>query len=149
MAAQDPTDQGKRLQEALEAPTPQRPFGEWENDVGPGWRTLIRGLHENLLEIDADYRIGQIKEKFGGLRYYLDGIEGDTEEAYRLIRAAEDVSFKICEDCGAPGDCKAHNGHWVRTLCPRCVREEQDEREFKEALAKGELELVSDDEDEQ
>jgi hypothetical protein len=40
-------------------------------------------------------------------------------------------SFKICEDCGAPGDPKAWNGFWVKTLCPLCVNMRQEEKELK------------------
>lgn len=115
-------DYSQRIMEALSAPMPERTIEEWVNDVGAGWRPLIRGLDANLRELDPDYRIGQIKEKFGGLRYYVDAFTGDTDEANCLVGAAEELSFKICEDCGAPGDTKAWNGFCVKTLCPLCVK---------------------------
>jgi len=132
--------------EALSAPMPERSIEEWVNDVGPGWRPLIRGLDANLRALDPEYRIGQIKEKFGGLRYYIDEFNGDTEECDRLVRAADELSFKLCEACGAPGTTKAWNGFWVRTLCPLCVKEEREEKEFKEAIASGDyvIEAVDD-----
>lgn len=139
-------DAGQRIMEALSAPMPERSIEEWVHDVGPGWRPLIRGLDANLRELDPNYRIGQIKGKFGGLRYYIDEFKGDADEGDRLVRAAEELSFKICEDCGAPGETKAWTGFWVRTLCPLCVKEMQDDREFKEAIERGdyEIEVVDD-----
>lgn len=143
----DPAEAGRRFQEALEAPRPQRPIEEWVNDVGEGWRPLIRGLDANLRALDPDYIIGQIKEKFGGLRYYFDAFRGDIEECERLVRAAEELSFKICEACGAPGTTKAWNGFWVRTLCPLCVRSEEDarnEKKFRESSDGRGIVLVDD-----
>jgi hypothetical protein len=127
----DPLDASEAFRQALSAPRPERPFDSWERDVGRGWRLLIRGVHANLSDLDPEYRIGQIKEKFGGLRYYVDAFTGDTDEADRIVRAAEELSFKICEECGGPGETKAVNGFWLRTLCPLCRREDEDEREFK------------------
>ncbi len=37
---------------------------------GPGWFPLIARLHTDLLELDPNYVVLQIKEKFAGLRYY-------------------------------------------------------------------------------
>ena len=145
MVTPDPTQAGQRFQEALKAPRPARSFWEWENDVGMGWRPLIRGLDTNLRDLDPDYVIGQVKEKFGGLRYYLDAIvEEHREEAYRLIHLAEALSILTCEDCGGPGEHCTIGKFWIKTLCPYCHRDREDEREFDEANAKGELEFVED-----
>jgi len=56
--------------------------------------------------------IGQIKEKFGGLRFYYDG--GD-EFIRGAVRMAEYEASRTCEVCGTPG--KRRDGGWVRTLC--------------------------------
>lgn len=78
--------------------------------------------------------VDQVKEKFGGLRFYFhfeqnpDAVDVDkeyTDEICKEIRGAvdfaESLSFKICEECGAPG--KIRGGGWVRTLCePCCVK---------------------------
>lgn len=36
------------------------------------WYLAIAQCHEEMREVDPGYRIVQIKEKFGGLRYYYD-----------------------------------------------------------------------------
>lgn len=54
----------------------------------------------------------QIKEKFAGLRFY---VEGATEEIYNYISFAESMSYRICEECGSPG--KRYTDGWHKTLC--------------------------------
>lgn len=61
---------------------------------------------------EAIPRASQVKEKFGGLRFYVDG--GD-EVSNRLISFAESLSVKTCEVCGAPG--RQRDGGWIKTLC--------------------------------
>lgn len=57
----------------------------------------------------------QVKEKFGALRFYI--YNGD-ETAETLCLFAEDLSKKICEQCGAPGRTGSSEGmHWLKTLC--------------------------------
>lgn len=36
------------------------------------WYPIIKETHDKLTELIPGYNIGQIKEKFGGLRYYFD-----------------------------------------------------------------------------
>lgn len=54
----------------------------------------------------------QVKEKFGGLRFYYRG--GD-EYISGLARMAESMSYVTCEVCGNAG--KTNGGGWIRTLC--------------------------------
>jgi hypothetical protein len=56
--------------------------------------------------------IQQIKEKFGGLRFYVNR-GGDDVSNY--ISFAEQMSYKTCEICGHPGE--RRNTGWVKTLC--------------------------------
>ncbi len=56
--------------------------------------------------------VSQIKEKFGGLRFYYDG--GD-EYVVGLVDMAEMWANRTCETCGTLG--KQRDGGWVRTLC--------------------------------
>ena len=57
-------------------------------------------------------RIAQIKEKFGGLRFYYDG--GD-EYISGMVLMAESWAGHTCERCGNVG--KQRSGGWIRTLC--------------------------------
>lgn len=46
--------------------------------VRAGWYPLIIALDEELAAIEPDYGLCQVKEKFGGLRYYLNDSFTDT-----------------------------------------------------------------------
>jgi hypothetical protein len=54
----------------------------------------------------------QVKEKFGGLRFYVGGA---TEKIYDYITFAESMSYRTCEVCGSPG--KRYTDGWHKTLC--------------------------------
>lgn len=54
----------------------------------------------------------QVKEKFGGLRFYYNG--GD-DYIRGVVSMAEAMSYVTCETCGAPG--KLRGDRWVQTLC--------------------------------
>ncbi len=90
--------------------------------VGEGWWPLILNLHDNIKEIDPYYRIDQIKEKYGTLRYYVtlsDDLPIHQRDYLRhMIAAAELTSASTCEECGSAG--KQRTGSWIRTLCDKC-----------------------------
>ncbi|MEK7090164.1 MAG: hypothetical protein AAB930_01100, partial [Patescibacteria group bacterium] len=45
-------------------------------ECGDGWFGLIKKLCEKLKDLDLkDFRVTQVKEKFGGLRFYVGPIE--------------------------------------------------------------------------
>lgn len=56
--------------------------------------------------------ISQVKEKFGGLRFYYVGGDAAIEG---MVRMAEGIASYTCEDCGSPGYTRP--GGWLRTLC--------------------------------
>lgn len=60
----------------------------------------------------------QIKEKFGGLRFYYDG--GD-DIIFGMVLLAESMSLSTCENCGTRINVKTHkkNG-WLYTRCDNC-----------------------------
>jgi hypothetical protein len=98
---------------------------EWEEYVGPGWRPILARLHELLSALDPDYRAGQVKEKFGGLRVYLNTpMPPGGQDA---IDAASAESLTVCEECGEPGRRRATRADspaaWIKTLCDRHARE--------------------------
>lgn len=45
--------------------------------------------------------VTQVKEKFGGLRFY---VQQGTDEVYKLVSEAEAKSYHICEVCGVGGE---------------------------------------------
>lgn len=85
-----------------------------------GWDKLIAALNIELTKLDSDYRIDQIKEKFGGLRYYITPSLSTTREIAALMQQIifkyEDLSFSICEICGESGEVR-NSTSWIRVLC--------------------------------
>ncbi len=89
-------------------------------DCGDGWFALLDELSVKLEVInnssDNPKAIAtQVKEKFGGLRFY---VESGTDEIYALIDEAESASRHTCEECGEKGILR--QGVWMRTLCDIC-----------------------------
>lgn len=71
------------------------------DEIGTGWHPLVLEMCEKLApHIDENFRIMQIKEKFGALRVTAVGA---TSEACEIIEDYEQRSTHICEFCGAPG----------------------------------------------
>src|SRR5262245_15437688 len=91
---------------------------EWYDDVGDGWGPILHDLHIKLLELDPDYHVDQIKEKFGGLRVYL---RNEPDVVLETIRVAERRALKTCEYCGTQENVTtAGTPHWIKTLCDTC-----------------------------
>lgn len=86
--------------------------GSW---IQPGWFNLVVELDKQLAQLHPDYVIDQVKEKFGGLRYYVSGV--DSELGNQLITDAESKSYQICDQCGAPGQKCVINEMWLATRC--------------------------------
>jgi hypothetical protein len=58
-------------------------------------------------------QIVQIKEKFGGLKLYTNGVL--TEKQKAQWEFAYNLSSFTCEECGKEGT--TNNSGWIRTLC--------------------------------
>ena len=80
-----------------------------------GWLSLVERLIVDLIALGWDRDCQQIKEKFGGLRFYIGA---STPEVRARIYAAEEEARVTCAVCGAPGvfkDCFVACGTHVRT----------------------------------
>lgn len=102
------------------------PYGGFA--VGPGWWPILEALcnqiHHHVKwkqeqkekygrgEGCPDVVVEQIKEKFGGLRFYYQG--GD-DVVDGMVRMAEAWAGGSCEECGKPG--LSRSGGWIKTLC--------------------------------
>jgi hypothetical protein len=94
----------------------------WGFACGDGWFNIIDQLCANIQshidwknkekEIVPQVTVVQVKEKFGGLRFYYDG--GD-DYIHGLSSMAESISELTCETCGNP--VKRQGGGWVYTAC--------------------------------
>lgn len=95
-------------------------YVEWRND------TRERLLQNNPNDFPVPEEVPpvvvtQVKEKFGGLRFYYNG--GDSK-VDGMVRMAEAWADHTCETCGVPG--KLRKGGWLRTLCDEHEAERQE-----------------------
>ena len=99
----------------------------YANYVPRGWWPLVEELHTHLAFLDPTYSAGQVKEKFGTLRFYYDPtVAPDSAERKimdALVSFAERLSARTCESCGGHGSMR-NIGGWARTLCERCYSRE-------------------------
>ena len=82
-------------------------------DVQVGWYPLIKNLINELINLGWDKQVTQVKEKFGGLRFYING---GSDEMYNKITEAEKLSHETCELCGEKGELRTKI-RWFTTLC--------------------------------
>jgi hypothetical protein len=103
--------------------SPQESCMAFGIECGDGWYWLIDNLCKSL-QFDIDNRgdiypqvvASQVKEKFGGLRFYVNSA---NPEQYAVIDLAESMSYAMCEKCGSTEDVK-QVGQWIQTLCLKC-----------------------------
>lgn len=95
----------------------------FEVSVPPGWESVVFCLTD-YLQYTTDNNnepqvvVNQVKEKYGGLRYYVDSA---SDEQYGAINFACRLAYGICEKCGSMQDVTTKaTKSWVRTLCTSC-----------------------------
>ncbi|MEU8344337.1 hypothetical protein SAMN05443665_1026111 [Actinomadura meyerae] len=100
---------------------------EYLDYVGAGWREILLRAHAELREVLPNYRVAQVKEKWGmldiNLGAYVDPVTGEFgisrelgERVGAILRSAQEESRRTCEVCGRPGT-ETGRG-WIKTLCP-------------------------------
>jgi hypothetical protein len=102
----------------------------WGFDICNGWYDIIKELSigiENLndtIYTEEPVEAVQVKEKFGGLRFYVSRYDYDVET---LIQKAELKADSTCEYCGKVGELRQTG--WVKTMCDGCFDKWKEERE--------------------
>ena len=102
------------------------PYSYTELDAMPdGWRRafgieMCEEIRKELIKYNHldKYRIIQIKEKFGGLRWYDFGIP-KASKICEIIHKYTDLSHHTCMICGRPAETSS-DGYWLYTLCDKC-----------------------------
>ena len=94
-------------------------FGEHTFDfsIEKGWMPIVYELCLSLAKIDPEVKVVQVKEKFGGLRFYVGA---GTDEAFDLIDETEEYLNHICEKCGSAEDVTTEGKGWIKTMCHHC-----------------------------
>ena len=91
-------------------------------ECGDGWFNIIDTLCSNIqqyIDFKAERKepvsqvvVFQVKEKFGGLRFYINGGDDTIDQ---LISFAEDMSYRTCDVCGNVGTVRTDG--WIKTRC--------------------------------
>lgn len=92
------------------------------DEMPDGWRKafgeqMCQEIKEALIKHNYldKYRIMQIKEKYGSLRWYDNGA---PKEVSRIISKYEDLSMCYCYRCGKPT--KYMTEGWIEYFCEDC-----------------------------
>jgi hypothetical protein len=139
-------DQYEQFAKRMEERFPKmfsQPYGGFA--VGAGWWPIIESLCANIQHhtdwwntnrqdrpVVEQVVVEQIKEKFGGLRFYYQG--GD-DNVTGMVRMAEAWADHSCEECGAPGT--RRSGGWIKTLCDKHEEERQEHLRAREMKISG------------
>lgn len=103
----------------------RNPVAMFGFECGDGWYNILEQLISHIDQYlnhkykgePTDFEIVQIKEKFGGLRFYVHNAD---DAIYELIRFAEHLSYRTCEYCGSNEDVMRSKG-WIITACKKCI----------------------------
>ena len=118
--------------------TPQESCMHWGLCIGDGWYWIVDKLCKSL-QYDTDKNgynqvvATQVKEKFGGLRFYVDEA---SEGQYEVIHFVESLTYDICETCGSTKDV-GQTGGWIKTMCAECA--EKGNKELQNNRVKTDL----------
>ena len=111
----------------------------------PGWGPIVWRLCQNLERIHREenhsstqeeevpsLKVAQVKEKFGGLRFYVDGA---SEAQDKAINFTEAMSYCVCDQCGTTHDVTSEGG-WITTFCQPCRKKQEQRRVRRNRWAK-------------
>ncbi len=85
----------------------------WIPILSEGFKEINQIVQDQKIK---DFRITQVKEKFGSLRIYSNFY---TDEIDAVIDKMEDKVSTICEKCGSP-EGKFRQDGWLRVECDSC-----------------------------
>jgi chromosome condensin MukBEF complex kleisin-like MukF subunit len=100
-------------------------------DCEKGWHRLVLDCHRELIALDPDYVPAQIKQKFGGLRFYYDTNSDDAtaQKMRETVKRYEELSLTTCEVTGGEGVLMNCNGFY-QTINPALAPEGSEKVEF-------------------
>ena len=121
-------------------------------ECGDGWYWVIRNLCAEITAayaaegLEVEIAPTQIKEKYGGLRFYYSSTGRCLPVVDDIICKYEDIAENTCEECGKPGKLRNHQS-WDMVRCESCFQiKKQDEYpiiNLEEVLTQGAQVMVT------
>lgn len=104
-------------------------------ECGRGWYPVIYEAFDKIQKylnnwknwkLRKDFRVVQVKEKFGGLRIYCNF---DTDYIDNIINEACRIAYETCENCGTKDNNVSTRTvyGWMTTLCEPCANKSEEE----------------------
>lgn len=95
-----------------------------DGTIPVGWEHIVEEFVQRAITLKTwNKNLGQVKEKFGGLRIYYDEPTDRTEglKMYEWLEDAEEKSDNTCQECASTNSvmCRDING-LICTLCKEC-----------------------------
>jgi len=94
------------------------------DEMPNGWRLAFgEQMCQEIMEVleqtpyKDEYRIMQIKEKYGSLRWYSAPAPREVQE---IVHKYEEISGLLCIRCGAPAEYITKG--WINPLCGECTQ---------------------------
>lgn len=113
------------------------PYYSISSDLPPAWlktvdslcgciQEYIDNINQNNKHLDPVDQVvcEQVKEKFGGLRFYYHG--GD-KKCDGMVEMTEYLTWNICQNCGSDEDVQTTEG-WIFRLCKNCMNERKKQQ---------------------
>ncbi len=110
-------------------------WGRWIS-CDRGWYPIIIGVDRRLAELDPNYTVHQVKEKFDGLWYYYeptDSVDGTAlRKMSEIVAEAEaeaeaEVAGETCERCGSVEQVEVRMDLFlVLPMCDECEAKWQE-----------------------
>ena len=108
------------------------------DDMPEGWRKAFgKDMCEEIRQVLIkggylyDYRVAQVKEKYGGIRWYDEGAPSSIyRELQDIIYKYEELSYRTCICCGRPATKISQS--WISPFCDKCAGKLNERVKFKE-----------------
>lgn len=106
---------------------------------GDGWKGILYELIDKIRILDKKNgvvtQVAQVKEKFGGLRFYP--LYGASDEVWKLITEYENKSYGVCEFTGSRNSVGMWTYGWMSTMSKKYAEEHYERRKGEGRIPDG------------
>lgn len=97
--------------------------------VGKGWLPIVAKCFDRLIALNIpDFKVTQVKEKFGQLRIYTTQLPLDhSREIDDILQRCEAETAGTCENCGAVHS-EIRGKVWLKNYCDACENDRSKEQ---------------------